>query len=153
MPGTTLSSFVKKRGWLIGAVGVAAVVAVVLGVAFYPQDPFRDVTFSTQREEYARGEMVTFVLVNRGELLFAFDHWRVQRLIDGAWVGVERHAMEAVEMSLGPGKTMTWGWRAVTQNLPGKAPVEPGSYRGVASLGVGWESAELTPLFAEFVVV
>lgn len=143
---------VKHVGLLIVAGGVVAIVAVVLGVAFYPQDPFRDVAFSTQREEYARGEMVTFILVNRGEQLFAFDHWRVERLIDDAWVGVERHAMDAVEMSLGPGKTMTWGWRAETQNLPGKAPVEPGLYRGVASLGVGWEATENTPLFTEFVV-
>ncbi len=144
---------VKRVGLLIVAGGVAAVIAVVLGVAFYPQDPFRDVAFSTQREEYTRGEMVTFVLVNRGELLFEFRGWRVERLIDGAWVGVECHVSPAVRMALDPGETMTWGWRAETMNCNGKAPVEAGSYRGVASLGVGWESAELTPLFAGFVVV
>lgn len=152
MPGTTLSSFVKKRGWLFVAVGVAAIVSIILGVAFYPQDPFRDVTFSTQREEYALGEMVSFALVNNGERSFPFFHWGVERLIDGTWVGVECHIAPAVLMSLNPGETMTWGWRAETMDCPGKAPVEPGSYRGVASLAVDRE-ATITPLFAEFVVV
>ncbi len=146
---------VRRVGLLIVAGGVAAIVAAVLGVAFYPQDPLSGVSFTADRSDYSIGQVAVFSLFNGGETTFRFEQWTVQRLIDDEWRSVECHLFPTVIMDLRPDERMTWSWHVIDAN-PGnclRPAVEAGPYRGFVTLGEFDDFLIEHVLFAEFEVV
>lgn len=153
---------VKRPRLLFAVLGaIAGTVSVVLAVVFFapppltePEDPFRDVTFTTRRNGYAFDERVGFVLTNLGPLTFQFVGWTMQRLFEGQWSHVECHSATGELRTLSPGETRTWSWTITTPDpyCEVVVTVEEGLYRGWVRLTDFGDFTASGVLYAEFTV-
>ena len=134
----------------------AIVLAVLAAAAAYwiVTRPALKAVFATVEPGYAVGESVRFSLRNEGEITVTLPSsapWSIERDVDGNWRSVETHYSAGMQVYVGRGETVSWSWKAESQQYPGLFPVEPAEYRIRLSL-VG-ESPTMIELVCTFTLV